>query len=83
VLNEKLFNDTNCVTRVTEIITAYIKISVLESVCKDYRKPQETCESSHFCLGFEPGISQSIEACPKSIRIYFFPDKPVMAGWQI
>jgi hypothetical protein len=23
------------------------------------------------------------EACPKSIRLYFFPEKPVMAGWQI
>jgi hypothetical protein len=23
------------------------------------------------------------EGCPKSIRLYFFPEKPVMAGWQI
>jgi hypothetical protein len=24
------------------------------------------------------------EACrPKSIRLYFFPEKPVTAGWQI
>jgi hypothetical protein len=23
------------------------------------------------------------EACPKSIRFYFFPEKPVTAGWQI
>jgi hypothetical protein len=23
------------------------------------------------------------EACPKSVRLYFFPEKPVKAGWQI
>jgi hypothetical protein len=23
------------------------------------------------------------EACPKSIRLYFFPEKLVTAGWQI
>jgi hypothetical protein len=23
------------------------------------------------------------EACPKSIQLYFFPEKPVTAGWQI
>jgi hypothetical protein len=27
--------------------------------------------------------STKYEACPKSIRLYFFPEKPVMAGWQI
>jgi hypothetical protein len=25
----------------------------------------------------------AMPACPKSIRLYFFPEKPVMAGWQI
>jgi hypothetical protein len=24
-----------------------------------------------------------IIACPKSIRLYFFPEKAVTAGWQI
>jgi hypothetical protein len=43
--------------------------------------------------GFSPGskvakmwswpVTFRYEACPKSIRLYFFPEKPVMAGWQI
>jgi hypothetical protein len=51
--------------------------------------------SAHLCLGLPSGhywpaavFSEHIffllyEACPKSIRLYFFPEKPVMAGWQI
>jgi hypothetical protein len=28
-------------------------------------------------------IITTYESCPKSIRLYFFPEKPVAAGWQI
>jgi hypothetical protein len=28
-------------------------------------------------------VKATHEACPKSIQLYFFPEKPVTAGWQI
>jgi hypothetical protein len=30
-----------------------------------------------------PAAAGLYEACPKSIWFYFFPEKPVMTGWQI
>jgi hypothetical protein len=36
------------------------------------------------CQNTNPSTLDAVyEACPKSIRLYFFPEKPVMAGWQI
>jgi hypothetical protein len=32
---------------------------------------------------FSMDLPRDYEACPKSIQLYFFPEKPVMAGWQI
>jgi hypothetical protein len=37
-----------------------------------------TIETTYCCFGV-----LKYEACPKSIRLYFFPEKPVTAGWQI